>query len=148
MGTTTNLGLPYPASTDYVANGYLDIQNLADAIDTLFGGSASYTPTTVNITSPNVTGNYLLIGKWLFVFVQVTGGTATANGNCKVTLPPGLTGVGRVQPLVGSITSVVNRIYLDSNSDEIVFTKDSNGAAFTAGDSLATTRMNGWVEIQ
>jgi hypothetical protein len=40
MGTTSNYSLPYPESTDYVADGATAIENLADAIDSTLANRA------------------------------------------------------------------------------------------------------------
>lgn len=148
MPTTPNLGLPYPTDTDYVANGYLDTQQLADAVDALFGPSASYTPATTNITSPTVVGHYLLLGKWMLLWVQISAGTVTATGTVDVQLPLGLFATGRAQLLLGQHTSDVCRAYIASNTDVVTITKDANGANFNNGHSLATTRVQGWIEVQ
>lgn len=148
MPNTPNANLPYPADTDYVANGYLDIQNLAEAIDTLFGPSGTYTPATGNITSPTITGNYLQIGKWLYVWVQISAGTVTTTGSVTVELPVAAIGAGRVQLVDAQHTGDVCRAYVNSNDTNITIFRDYTGANFNNGHNLTTTRAQAWVEIQ
>ena len=59
MGTTANMGIPYPESTDYVADGATAIQNLAEKVDEKTGlvfiksetlPSSGTLPTSVEIT--------------------------------------------------------------------------------------------------
>lgn len=148
MPNTPNLNLPYPADTDYVANGYLDIEQLATAIDNLFGPSSTYTPGTANISSPTVVGHYLIVGKWLQVWVQISAGTATATGTVDVELPPPYYATGRTQLVLGNHTGDLCRAYVASNSNLITIAKDYTGANFNNGHNLATTRVQGWVEVQ
>ena len=42
MGTTTNFAFPYPAATDPVGNGYQDIQDLAEDLDTTLNLANGY----------------------------------------------------------------------------------------------------------
>lgn len=148
MPYTSNLNLPYPADTDYVANGYLDIQNLADAVDVLFGPSDTYTPATGNITSPTVTGNYRVIGKWMYVWVQISAGTVTTTGSITVELPLAANGAGRVQLVDAQHGGDLCRAYVNSNDTNITIFRDYTGANWNNGHSLATTRAQAWIEIQ
>ena len=40
-----------------------------------------------NVTSGNCNGEWIQIGKWVFFWIQVSAGTATAGGRCTVVLP-------------------------------------------------------------
>ena len=118
MGYTTNLALPYPADTDFVGDGYLAIQNLADTIDGYFGASTSYTPTTTNVTGGTKAGQYNLVGHWLDFWVQISGtATATAAGSITISLPAGLiaSSAGYVQPVNAMRGSNVSAAYVLSS---------------------------------
>lgn len=92
MPTTTNLALPYPASTDLVALGYDQIGDLAVAIDGFFT-FASYTPTISQGASTNITktmsySNWMNMGTWvLWQFLVTLTGTGTAGSGVTITLP-------------------------------------------------------------
>lgn len=59
MGNTTNYNLPYPVASDLAKNGYLDIQNLAQAVEDLLDGSAAepLIRFTSDVTSTSQTTN-------------------------------------------------------------------------------------------
>lgn len=84
MGTTAN-GLPYPASGD-APNGSAQIQALAQAIETYFGGTrASYTP-TLGWTNTTPTAVYTRVGALVCVEFILTL-TGTPVGTFSMTLP-------------------------------------------------------------
>lgn len=151
MGTTPNLSLPYPASTDYVANGYSDIENLATGVDNLFGAMTAYTPTSANITSLAGDFAYTLFGKLLYVSGDVTAGTATASGSITITLPAGITTVGRQQPVdAGNEVGGGGICYALSgaNGTSVVIYADANRGNWGAGASLTGVSFSAWLEIQ
>lgn len=145
MPTSTNLSLVTPASTDYVTNGATAMTTLADGIDGYWGAQTAYTPTLTNVTTGTVTGEYTRLGKLGFVFVIITAGTATANGNVTVTLPSGWTS-SRTQPIPALRGSAVAACFANA-STTVTLTKDAAGTAFTAGDSVFTYRLMGWLEL-
>jgi hypothetical protein len=72
---TTPAGLPYPLDTDPVANGALDIQNLAESVDQkLLTTGVAWLPFTPNFrpdtgiwfVAPTNTGTYGRIGRIIF----------------------------------------------------------------------------------
>lgn len=148
MGTTPNLSLPYPASTDYIANGYSDIENLALGVDDIYGATTSYTPTTTNVTGGTKTGNYRIDGKWLTFWAQITSGTATAAGTVTISLPAGVTSAGRVQLVNGMKGAAVASAYVNSNSTDVTCHVDAAGNNFALGGSVGTYRIDGRIEIQ
>jgi hypothetical protein len=71
MGTTPTMGIPFPESTDPVANGAQNMEDLATAVDSV-SGLVKITPTTVAGTGVTISaGNVLMAG---------TGGVASLNG--------------------------------------------------------------------
>ena len=150
MGYTTNLALPYPADTDFVGDGYLAIQNLADVVDGYFGASTSYTPTTTNVTGGTKAGQYNLVGHWLDFWVQISGtATATAAGSITISLPAGLiaSSAGYVQPVNAMRGSNVSAAYVLSSADSVTVFADATGANFTLGQSVVTLRVSGRIEV-
>lgn len=99
MGNTTNLGLPYPANTDPVANTAAALQSLAEAIETKLGTTpTAYNPAlTAVTTNPNVgtggavTGWYVQRGKASVEFtINVllgSAGLSGGSGQWKLSLP-------------------------------------------------------------
>lgn len=148
MPNTPNVSLPYPTSTDYVANGYLDIENLATAVDNLYGATVTYTPTLTNVTGGATTGQYLWNGKWLIVWATITAGTATAAGTVAISLPAGITSNGYLQPCNGMRGSAVASAYVSSNSTTITCTADAAGNNFTLGQTVSTYRVSALLEVQ
>lgn len=68
MGTTNKMGIPYPESTDAVANGATAMENLATTVDTKAGlvKVGTYTPTPATVISVSNAfdskfANYLVI---------------------------------------------------------------------------------------
>lgn len=150
MGTTTNLALPYPASTDYVANGYLDIQNLAQDIDAYFGASTAYTPTFANVTGGAGTFTYRNMGKFLYVSGDFSAGTATAAGSITVTLPAGITTVARQQPVdAGNEVAGAGVLYAISGASgtSVVIYGSAARGNFGAGASLAAVSFSAILEV-
>lgn len=98
MGTTANLGLPYPENTDPLANVAAAIQALAAAIDTLEGAAwTAFTPAwTGSTTNPaigngTIVGRYRKVGKTVHFRVIITAGSTTTfgSGNYAIGLPFG-----------------------------------------------------------
>lgn len=80
MPTTPNLAIPYPASTDEIADGAQNMQDIADTLDTLLGSAwTTYTPTTTNVTLGNgtITGRHQKVGKTVIMWARLTAGTTT-----------------------------------------------------------------------
>ena len=70
--TTTNFGWPYPASTDPVADGAVDIQGLASAADTTFRVLAL---ATIQVFADSTARDTALSGieiEGMFAFLQDT----------------------------------------------------------------------------
>lgn len=148
MGTTPELGLPYPADTDYVANGYLDIENLATAVDDLYGPSQSYTPTLTNITGGTAGGWYKLNGRWLDFFVAVTAGNTSAAGTFGIELPITGTSAGYTQLVNAMKGAGVVSAYISANSNEVTCTAHVDGSNFTNNENVATYRVQGRIEVE
>lgn len=144
MPTTTNLSLVTPASSDYVTNGAVAMQTLANGIDAYFGSLALYTPTLGNVTGGTVAGRYVRMGKLGFVLMSITAGTATANGVITISLPSGWTAASTSAQPIHASYSGVTYAYVNGPVSVVSITKTATGTAFTAGDSVANTRVNGW----
>ena len=120
-GTTTNNGWDYPSSTDLVKDGAVNIQTLAQDIDTSTGKGLiawqAYTPTLSNITLG--TGNivnfyYCKIGKTVFVRGAITIGTSGGNvvAPADVSLPVTAVGtIGYLSPIGRSMSYNGTTIY-------------------------------------
>lgn len=150
MGTTTNLALPYPASTDYVANGYLDIQNLAQDIDAYYAASTAYTPTFANVTGGAGTFTYRKMGKFLYVSGDFSAGTATAAGSITVTLPAGETTIGRQQPVdAGNEAASQGVLYALSGASgtSVVIYGTAARGNWGAGASLTGVHFSALLEV-
>ena len=79
--TTTNFGWPYPASTDPVADGAVDIQALADAADTT---GRAIQLATVQVFADATARNTALSGieiEGMFAFLQDTDGLTYWDGS-------------------------------------------------------------------
>lgn len=145
MPTTTNLSIVTPASSDYVTNGAVAMQTMADDIDGYWGALTAYTPTTTNVTGATTSGFYVRMGKLGFVFAQISAGTATANGSVSLSLPSGWTST-RVSPLDGQRGTVTTTAFATAGTT-ITCHKDSDGTNFTLGDTVSTYRVVGWLEL-
>jgi hypothetical protein len=71
MGTTNQMGIPYPESTDAVANGASAMESLAQMVDTKTG-LVEITPTSVAGTGVTISGGSVIMAG--------TGGSASLNG--------------------------------------------------------------------
>jgi hypothetical protein len=90
MATTTNNGWTIPADTDLVRNGALAIRTLGNAIDSSIGKVVytSFTPTITGTgsgwslgTGSSATGNYVQVGKTVFVDGTITLGTSPSGSS-------------------------------------------------------------------
>ena len=54
MPTSTNLSIVTPSSNDYVTNGAVAMQTMADDIDGYWGALTNYTPTLTNVTGGTI----------------------------------------------------------------------------------------------
>lgn len=107
-GTTTNNGWDYPTSTDLVKDGALNIQTLAQDIDTSVGTGllawTAWTPTLSGMSLGNGTATfrYAKLGKTVHIRGLVTfGTTSTMTGPLDISLPLNIssTGYGFAQAL-------------------------------------------------
>lgn len=82
MPNTTNLNIPYPASTDLVSLGYDQIADVATGFDAFWTWTTGYNPTltqsatltkTVGISHYATIGNFVI---WSFVLNITSAGTA------------------------------------------------------------------------
>lgn len=104
MGTTTNLGIPYPENNDFVADGATNMKDIADAVDAYGGAWTTFTPQlwqNVNVNSTVNYAKYRKIGKTVFVVMQITATGAGGGGDVQIRNLPftaantaGLVGVG------------------------------------------------------
>lgn len=148
MPVTTNLNVTYPSSTDYVANGATAMGTIATGIDAFFGAFTAYSPTFTNVTGGAASGRFVKIGKIGFFRATVTAGTATANGTITVSLPSGW----NIESSFGQVVDATNAnstaaVINTANPDRVVVYKDAANTAFTAGNSVASVRLQGWVEL-
>lgn len=148
MPTTTNLGVTYPSSTDYVANGATAMGTIATGIDAFFGAFTTYSPTLTNVTGGASTGRFVKIGKIGFFRATVTAGTATANGAITISLPSGWSIEASFNQIVdgANVNSCYAAIATGTPTVVSVF-KDSDATVFSAGNSVASVRIQGWVEL-
>lgn len=148
MPTTTNLGVTYPASTDFVTNGATAMGTIATGIDAFFGAFTAYTPALTNVTSGTASGRFVKIGKIGFFRAQVSAGYATANGAITVGLPTGWTIQTAFNQIVdgANVNSCYAAIATATPTVVSVF-KDSDATVWTAGNSVASVRIQGWVEL-
>ena len=150
MPNTTNLNLPYPASTDYVANGYLDIQNLATDIDSLYGALTAWTPTFANVTGGAGSFVYRFFGKLLYVSGDFSAGTATAGGSISVQLPFATNTAARQQPVnAGNDAAGTGLLYalVGASGTAVVIYGTAARGNFGAGASLTGVHFSGWLEV-
>ena len=156
MATTTNLALPYPASTDLVSQGYLQIQNLATGIDGYFGTWTGWSHGTAGVSMTNATGatiagHYRLIGKNYWLTFSITAGTATAAGTVSVVLPTAipLTIASYAIPVRAQLAAGVSTsARLETGTRTITVWGSAAGANFAASASIISvldrksTRLN------
>ena len=150
MGTTTNLSLPYPADTDFVGDGYLNIQNLATGIDAFYNALTTYTPTFTNVTGGAGTFAYRRMGKLGFVRGAFSAGTATAAAAIQISLPTGWTGVGYRQTVTsGNDTGAlgVNFGLVQASGTTVVIYGTAARGNWGAGNSIATVFFSAWLEL-
>lgn len=145
MPTTTNLGIVTPASSDYVTNGAVAMQTMADDIDAYFGAPSTYTPTTTNISGGTVSGRYTRMGKFGFIQISVTAGTATAANSISFTVPSGWTNAAYTQIVPARNGNAIVSAAASASGTTIVVWADAAGNNFGAGASLTGIRVNGWI---
>lgn len=147
-GTTTNNGWDYPTSTDLVKDGALNIQTLAQDIDTSTGKGLiawqAYTPTLTNVTlgTGSVSFVYCQLGKIVHVRgVIALAGTGAVGGSGFVdftlpvapTAPQFLAPMGQAQFYNG--TSIFNgQILYISGSTGRLTCQTTSGTYSTATD--------------
>lgn len=139
MANTTNYNFPYPVATDLAKNGYLDIQNLAQAVEDLLDGSAtkplirftndvtSTTQTQSGTTYTNKTDcqvlNFPLGASGKFLVMLWAAGSHPTSGQ----------GAQARVALSGAFTG---------NTDEITLRNTANISGFTAGLFTGTANAN------
>ena len=154
MGTTTNLALPYPANTDFVAQGYAQIQNLATSVDNYWGAWTAFTQATagvgqVNITGFTLTGAYKVIGKTLWMQFSIAG-TATAAGSVTVTWPTAIAALNSSFAIpIRSMNATSNTISarIEPNSKQITIWSSIAGANWAASANIGSVHTLGPVPL-
>lgn len=143
MGTTTNLGLTYPAATALVSQGYAQIQTLAQDVDGFYGAMTSYTPTFSNCTSPVVDARYRKVGRMLHVMIDGTSGTVTAAGTIGISLPLSLVNISARTPVSAEYAGVgVVHAWIPASGTSIAVAGTAAGGNFAAGAGLGNLSLN------
>lgn len=145
MPTTTNLGIVTPASSDYVTNGAVAMQTMADDIDAYFGAPSTYTPTTTNVSGGAVTGRYIKMGNLGIVHINLSAGTATAAGSVSFSLPSGWTAISFAQVVPARNSNSLITAQTASPWTSITVWADEDGTNWGLGASLTGIRLNGWL---
>lgn len=165
MPTTPNLAIPYPASTDEIADGAQNMQAIATNLDTLLGGAwTSYTPTwTASTTNPTLgngtlTGFYKKVGRTVVWRLRLTLGSTTniGSGAWRWSLPVNAVAVfANAGEVLGTaslyraspVTRNIRTAYTFSNAIATLIADDGTavGAAapwgWLAGDALSIVGM-------
>jgi hypothetical protein len=148
MGTTANLGLPYPENTDPLANMAAAVQALASAVDAASGDPwQAWVPNFTNLTIGNakVTARYRLTGKTALIRVAIVAGSTTAaTGAVSMSLPfaaAGLSTNGEHQQIPGLCINPTTQLAL------LVVTAGGNSGSWYAGTAAAavSTFSNGHI---
>jgi hypothetical protein len=148
MPTTTNLSITYPASSDFVTNGATAMGTIATGIDAFFGAFTTYTPTLGNVSGGATSGRFVNIGKIGFFRATITAGTATAGGSITISLPTGWTIQTAFNQLVdGANVNSCYAVIATGTPTVVSVFKDSDATNWTAGNSVASVRVQGWVEL-
>ena len=135
MATTTNLGINYPVSSDYVTNGATAMGTMATDIDDFYGAWTAYTPTLTNTTGGTVTGAYRKIGRFLYVRGHISAGTATISGGLTASLPSTYTTIAQQQPVPCSYSTASVSAWTAASATVISIRKDAAGTNWTGGNS-------------
>lgn len=148
MPTSTNLGLVTPASSDFVTQGAVNMQTLANGVDAYYGAPTVYTPTFTNVTTGAGDFRYRKIGRLGFVVGAFSSGTATAAGTIDVSLPAGWTNVG-VQYTISASSSATGVLYALAltSGTTLRFWANSLAANWTLGQSVANIRFNAVLQL-
>ena len=92
MGTTPTWNLPYPAATDYVKDGYQNIQDLAEATDTALSDTVALSglqlvkTQTIGTAVSSVTVTDTFNSSYVNYRIILTGGTASAQTSIRLQL--------------------------------------------------------------
>lgn len=163
MTQTTAKGLPYPESSDHTRL-WEHIQNLAAAVDALFGGWTSWTPTWTTSTGANLPsfGNatfdcqYAVIGKTVLGRMDIAFGSTTNFGggsgsdNWVFTVPVAAAGssgsIGFWEANDSSVsgTRVVGRGRLNASGNFSVEISTGEPSAFAVGNSGLMDSVSPW----
>lgn len=106
------------------------------------------TPFT-NVTGGTWVGEYLLVGKTLFLNGRFSAGTATAASFVRVTLPASLTAPVALQSMHALFGIGVIHASVGNSETSIVIsgTQAATNGAFTAGASLTAVHIIGVIEV-
>jgi len=85
MATTDKMGIPYPASTDYVTDGATNMQDIAEQVD-LKTGLIKITPTSVSGTGTSIAANGDVIVSSGSTTVQINGVFSADFVNYKIVI--------------------------------------------------------------
>jgi hypothetical protein len=85
MGTTNTMGIPYPESTDAVANGATAMQSLAETVDAKTG-LVLVKSVTVGVTATSVPVTGAFSAAWDNYLISYTNGTGSALGDMRMIL--------------------------------------------------------------
>jgi hypothetical protein len=148
MPNTTNLNITYPSSSDFVAAGATAMGTIATGIDAFFGAFTTYTPTLGNVSGGATSGRFVKIGKIGFFRATITAGTATATAAITISLPTGWSAQTAMNQIVdGANINSTYAVVLTGSPTVVTVYKDADATLFTATNSVASVRIQGWVEL-
>ena len=155
MPVTTNLSIPYPASTDEIADGAQNMQDIADNLDGLLGGAwTAYTPTwTGGVTNPTLgngtlTGFYKKVGRTVVWRMRLTIGSTTnvGSGSWRFSLPVNAVAVfANAGEIVGSASLFRVSPATRAIRTAYTFTNSTVAVVDDAGNNVTNAVPWGWL---